>query len=447
MHDGQATCRKKHMTTESQHPEPSMRRDVLRLWGPLGLVTLIAFVLALRSVGPPPPDRVLIATGPAGGGYAAAGAWFAQSLRDAGIEAELVATQGSAENLELLRAGDIDIALVQGGLAVDDEPGLAGVASLYLEPMWIMASTPIARLAELEGASVELGAEGSGTRELAERLFEAAGVSVNARGGDTASAVASVESGDAKALIRVSAPRSALARELIDSKSGLAPASLERAEGIARTLTYLRHVRVHAGSIDLAADVPARDIETVAPAATLLAREELHPAVVGLLVQSARIHFSSRGVLEDEGEFPTLALLDVPPSLAARTALESGPSFLYRAFPFQIAALIDRLKILLLPLLTLLFPLFRLAPPLYRWRIRRRIFRWYGQVLALEKRLRLTNADPEELAQAALELDRFDAELTAVSVPLSYADELYNLRLHLRMVREDLRSGRGRWAS
>lgn len=435
------------MTTESHPPEPNMRRDVLRLWGPLGIVTLIILVFAIRSVGPSPPDRVRIATGPADGGYAAAGAWFAQSLRDAGIEADLVATQGSSENLELLRAGDVDVALVQGGLAKDSEPGLAGVVSLYLEPMWIMATTPITRLEELEGESVELGAEGSGTRALGERLLEAAGVSVDARSGDTASAAASVKSGDARALVRVTAPRSTLAQELIESKAGLVPASLERAEGIARTLTYLRHVRVFEGSIDLAGNVPARDIDTVAPAATLLAQAELHPAVVGLLVQCARIHFSSRGVLEDEGEFPTLALLDVPPSIAARTALESGPSFLYRAFPFQIAALIDRLKILLLPLITLLFPIFRLAPPLYRWRIRRRIFRWYGQVLALEKRLSVGEAKPEEFAAAALELDRFDAELTSTSVPLSYADELYHLRLHLRMVREDLRSGRGRWAN
>ncbi|MEM9802707.1 MAG: hypothetical protein AAGA20_20445 [Planctomycetota bacterium] len=115
--------------------------------------------------------------------------------------------------------------------------------------------------------------------------------------------------------------------------------------------------------------------------------------------------------------------------------------------PFQAAALADRLKILLLPLITLLLPLLRAAPPLYRWRIRRRILRWYKQTLELEKRLREGDPTPADLAAAAHELDRFDAELAAVNVPLGYADELYNLRLHLRMVREDLESGRGRWAN
>ena len=200
------------------------------------------------------------------------------------------------------------------------------------------------------------------------------------------------------------------------------------------------------GAIDLAEGLPATDVDTVATAATLVAREELHPAVVGLLVRTAKLHYAGRGVLEDAGEFPSLELLDVPPSLAARTAVESGPSLLYRVLPFQLAALVDRLWILVLPLLTLLFPLFRVAPPLYRWRIRRRIFRWYGRVLALERRLRARHASAAELAEAAKELDRLDEELTAVTVPLSYADELYPLRQHLRMVREDLSTGRGRWA-
>ncbi|QDV05840.1 hypothetical protein Poly30_13430 [Planctomycetes bacterium Poly30] len=155
------------MTTETERAEPETRRDILRIWGPLGLVTLLAFVLALRWVGPAPPERMTIATGPAGGGYAEAGARFAEALREAGIEADLVATRGSRENLELLRAGEVDVALVQGGLAMENEPALEGIVSLYLEPLWILAATPIARLEELEGTVVEMGAEGSGTRALA----------------------------------------------------------------------------------------------------------------------------------------------------------------------------------------------------------------------------------------------------------------------------------------
>lgn len=422
------------------------RRDLLRIWTPALLVTLLGFVAAWRFVGPSPPDLVRIATGAPDGGYAAAGEAFAHSLRAAGIEVELVTTRGAAENLERLRAGDVDAALVQGGLARTEEPGLAGVCSLYLEPLWIFSRSPIARLDELAGKRVELGAEGSGTRILAERLFADAGVAVVARGSTLDDAREALRTGAADALVRVSAPRSPLVRELFDPTLDLRPADLERAEGITRTLTYLRPVRISAGSIDLAADLPAEDVRTVAAAAMLVANEELHPAVVARLVGAAKVAFDQRGVLEDAGEFPSLALLDVPPSLAARRAVAQGPSFLYRVLPFQVAALVDRLKILLLPLFTLLFPLFRVAPPLYRWRIRRRILLWYGRMGRLERRLREDNASPAQRSAAAAEIDRFDDEIASVKVPLGYADELYQLRLHLRMVREDIESARGRWA-
>ncbi|MEM1449251.1 MAG: TAXI family TRAP transporter solute-binding subunit [Planctomycetota bacterium] len=435
------------MDDERANEAKEGRRDLLRLWGPLALVTVVAFAITLRFVGAPPPDRIRLATGPESGGYAAAGERFAAALRDAGIEVDLVATRGSTENLELLREEKVDVALVQGGIARPEEPELVGLVSLYLEPLWIFATESVDRVDDLLGKPIEIGPEGSGTRALVHRLLDRAGVEVEERGGDLDAAKAAVASGEAGALARVAAPRSELVRDLLAPDSGFEPASLDRAEGIARTFPYLRRVRLYRGSIDLAGDLPRRDLDSVAAAANLVAREGLHPAVVGLLVQTAKAHFSGRGVLENPGEFPSQTLLDVEPSSVARTSLEQGPSFLYRAFPFQVAALIDRLKILILPFLTLLLPLFRLAPPLYRWRIRRRILRWYKQIMNLEHRLRAGEATDAELRSAAAELDHMDAELAQVSVPLGYADELYHLRLHLRMVREDLSSRRGRWAS
>ncbi|MEM9802670.1 MAG: TAXI family TRAP transporter solute-binding subunit, partial [Planctomycetota bacterium] len=231
------------MSSDGEKHSRDARRDVLKLWGPLGILTLVAFAVALHFADAPPPSRVSIATGPKDGGYALAGARFAKELEDAGIAVDLVATEGSLANLELLRTGQVDVALVQGGLARDDEPELAGVASLYLEPLWIFDREPVARLAELDGRAVDAGEEGSGTRALADRLFGGAGIEIDH------------SKGEASTVVRVAAARSPLVRELLTSDD-LVPASLERAEGIVRTLTYLEHVRIPAGSIDLAADLP-----------------------------------------------------------------------------------------------------------------------------------------------------------------------------------------------
>lgn len=422
--------------------------ESVRVWGSVLLIAGLGFLIAWRFVGPPPPKSVRLATGAEGGGYALAGEHFRAALEEAGIEVELVATQGSLENLQLASSGEVDLALVQGGVLDPGElEGWMGVVSLYLEPLWIFAREPLTRLEELEGAHVELGTTGSGSRALAQSLLKAAGVGLGTEGAEPIEAAReAVRNGQAYALFTVAAARSAAVEDSFGNPVPLVPSDLARSEGLSRHLTYLQPVTISAGAIDLEAEWPAWDVRTVAAGANLIANEDLHPAIVALFVDAAKQHYAERGVIEQAGEFPNQRLLDLPASEQARLVLEKGPSFLYRVLPFQLAAVIDRMKILVVPLVTLLFPLFRAAPPLYRMRIRRRILKHYKEVLELERRMHKSLPGSEERRQAALELDRLDAELSELDVPLGYTDELFHLRSHVRLVREDLHSGRGRWA-
>src|SRR5690606_30495259 len=96
-----------------------------------------------------------------------------------GISLEVVPTAGSVENLALLRKGDVMLALVQGGSATDeDRELLQSLGSLFLEPVWVFrrAGQAFARLSELKGARVAVGAAGSGTHLLATQLLSASGV-------------------------------------------------------------------------------------------------------------------------------------------------------------------------------------------------------------------------------------------------------------------------------
>ena len=82
-----------------------------------------------------------------------------------------------------------------------------------------------------------------------------------------------------------------------------------------------------------------------------------------------------------------------------------------------------------------LIPLSRVVPPLYEFRVRSRIFRWYGQLRRLEDSL--GERPTPDLLQ---ELDGLEDRAGKISVPLSYADELYSLRSHIHMVRRRLQS-------
>ena len=64
---------------------------------------------------------------------------------------------------------------------------------------------------------------------------------------------------------------------------------------------------------------------------------------------------------------------------------KSGKTFLYRRLPFWVASLVDRLLVVVVPLIVVLIPGLRLVPSLYGWRVRSRIYRWYGALIALER--------------------------------------------------------------
>jgi len=73
--------------------------------------------------------------------------------------------------------------------------------------------------------------------------------------------------------------------------------------------------------------------------------------------------------------------------------------------------------------------------------VRSRIYRWYRELQAVEARLRAA-VPKRDLGELRAELDRIDDEVAQVSVPLAYADALYHLRQHIRLVRDKLDSDR-----
>ena len=110
---------------------------------------------------------------------------------------------------------------------------------------------------------------------------------------------------------------------------------------------------------------------------------------------------------------------------------------LQRYLPFWLANLIERMWVVLVSIVAVLIPLTRVVPPLYEFRIRSRVFRWYRQLREIEDALRTKSASPAELLD---DLNKLDAKAQRITVPLSYADELYSLRSHIQLVRERLAS-------
>ena len=173
----------------------------------------------------------------------------------------------------------------------------------------------------------------------------------------------------------------------------------------------------------------------MAATASLLVREDTHPALQQLLVQAARRIHSEPNWFQDKGEYPKAQTGDHPLSPEAQRFYASGEPLLQRHLPFGYANLIDRMWVVLLSIVAVLIPLSRVVPPLYNFRVRSRIFRWYGLLREIEQQ-HAEGSRP--LAALRAELDQLDARIERLPVPLSYADELYSLRSHIAMVRQRL---------
>jgi len=137
------------------------------------------------------------------------------------------------------------------------------------------------------------------------------------------------------------------------------------------------------------------------------------------------------------GEFPIANDPEFLLSDEARRVYRTGAPFLQRYMPFWLATMVDRLMVSLVVLLPLLIPLMKFAPQIYNWRIRRRIVYWYGQLRRVETAAR-ESLSPQDRTAELRELDRIDAALESIPVPLGFADRLYQLREHVEVVRRRL---------
>jgi len=409
------------------------------------LVVLVGFLIAYQFVKPAPPSHIVLATGGPNGAYHAFGITLNQKLAEQGIELELRNTAGSVENAALLAAGDVDLALMQGGTKlpttlVDGEPlgdALRGLASLYFEPLWVFVRSDeesgaekLVRMHQLKDLRVNRGAPGSGTRALVDEIF-----ALNDMDGagftelNTADASRALLNNELDVMFVVGGAESPEVEALLHAH-GVRLMNLERSEAYHLQHRYLSPLLLPAGAIDLAENRPLDDVELLGVTAMLTARDDLHPALVDLVLLMVPAIVGGDGLFQEAGEFPTEKFLSLPIEKEAERFHARGPSFLQRYLPFWAATLIDRLIVMLIPLIAVVLPLIRLFPPVYRWRVRSRIYRWYADLKDIEARLD-AGEDGKELAAAA---QRLEDEVKQVETPLSYADELYHLRGHIELV-------------
>jgi len=189
--------------------------------------------------------------------------------------------------------------------------------------------------------------------------------------------------------------------------------------------------------VDLHKNIPPQDVALISAAATLVAHNDLHPALNDLLLQISDRLFSQATLFSDAGQFPSAAFVDFPISSEAQRFYKSGAPFLQRYLPFWAATLLDRLKVMLVPLLALLIPLVRILPPTYKWTVRKKIYKWYDEIQIIDQSANELVTE-ENLELCLANLDKIEDDVREVEVPLGYAYELYVLRQHIDLLAKQI---------
>ena len=416
-------------------------RDLLIAALPILAAVALCVWIMLHFARPLPPDTIVLSTGTTDGAYHAFALRYKALLEQRGVRLELRSSSGALENLQRLKdpAQAVDVAFVQTGLAkADENDPLVSLGSLFHEPVWVFyrSEATLDRLIQLVSMHVAVGPAGSGTRALADMLLAANQLSPDML---TLSPLGGEQAGDAllagrlDAAIFVAAPASTVIQKLIQNPD-IKLMSFAIADAYSRRFPFLTALTLPQGSMDLVHEYPRQNTQLFAPTATLVAHDDMHPALINLLRQAATEVHNGAGPFHRAREFPAPRDGDYPLASEALRYYKSGPPFLQRYLPFWAAVLVDRLLFLILPIFAIALPMMRVMPSIYAWRIRRRIYRWYGELKFLEQEMRACE-DGQNLAGFLERLDSIEDRAFRRSLPLAFQNEMYTLREHIALVR------------
>jgi uncharacterized protein len=219
---------------------------------------------------------------------------------------------------------------------------------------------------------------------------------------------------------------------------GIRLMSVAQAEAIAKTVPGLKHVVLWRGIIDLSGDIPNSDIDLLASRNRLLVRNDLHPALQYLMLEAMREVHWAPGPFNRLGEFPAEQPNDLPLSPTAEAFYRSGLTFWQRYTSFWLTSLLNQIVFFVIPVVAALIPIIGFAPRFYRWLYTRRIHRLHRALGNLERQL-AQSADRSRFVEYQARLTEIESMVRVLKIPRPFEVDLQRLRIHLRLVHEDIR--------
>jgi len=420
-----------------------MKTSFLKISLPILALIILMFFVTSRFIEPAPEKKLVIATGSKNGNYYKVALEYKKLLEANKIEVTLLNTAGSVENIKLLKEKKADIGFVQNGILKSDETDLEFLANIYYEPLWVFYKNDnyqIDYLIQLISKKISIGSDGSGTKDLASKLLLDNGINKeNSTILNYSDDMAKKKllSGEIDAMFMVTSHESQNVKELLENPK-INVLSIKRAKAYGQKYGFLEALSLHEGTLDLYKNLPDENINLLSTSANLIINPNVPEELTRLFLKQVKKVHNKKSLFSNENQFPNLLNTNLKINKDAEQYFKNGDTWLESIFPYWIASNIDRLKLLLIPLLTLMFPLFKGVFPLYQWSMRSKIYRWYKTLNSIDKQIEL--ASIEELKKFNNELNSLNIEIQEeTKVPLSFMGEYYNLMMHLDLIQSKIK--------
>ena len=415
-----------------------------------GLATIVCIVgivsLALIYFIPAPPSKVVVATAFKGASFEYYGRQYRDIFARSNVKLELRETAGGVENVALLQdpKSDVQIAFVTGGVSDGKHaPGILSLGTVYNQPYWIFYSSTesLDRLSQLKGKRIAVGPEGSGTRLSAEKILGKGGVN-----SETATllpfaglaAVKALSDKKVDAVWIIGSPDATAVKSFLGNPD-VRLLGFPMAEAFTRIFPELVRLVLPKGVVDIDRTIPADDVPLIGTTSKVLVRSDLHPEIVELLLQTMTETHSGPEIFQRSGEFPNGTDAEYPVAATAIDYYKNGPSYLRRHLPLWLSVHVQRAIAVLVTAIAIGLPLFHYLPLLYKWNMRRRLLYWYSQLKALEASFDASPSD-KHLIETQTEVERIEDAVSHIRFPLTFSDQVYNLRSHIDIVRRKIAS-------
>ena len=416
-----------------------MKYKIFTVTLPVILLIIATFYITIQFIQPAPKKEITIATGSKTGSYYKTALIYKKLLEKENVKVNLLTSAGSIENINLLKENKADVAFIQNGTILEKNvSNIKSLASIYYEPLWVFYRNEgfnVDYIIQFFSKKIAIGKEGSGTKDLSEKILADNGIN-NENSQifhyDLQKAKEELEKGNIDTMFIVSSHKSQIIEDLL-ANPYINILSFKRAKAYSRKYPFLEALTLYEGTLDLFKNLPDENISLLSTTANLVVKEDFSEELIRLLLKKLKEVHNKKELFSKAEQFPNDLNMQLEMHEEASRYFKYGDTWLEKIFPYWIASNIDRLKLLIIPLLTLLFPLFKGVFPLYNWTMRSKIYKWYEQVKELDNKL--DSLDIESLKKELTKLEKLKIEIKEeTKVPLSYMGEYYNLQLHIDLI-------------